>query len=65
MDASSRDIGGGDNVSTEGSSDPMYLQSNPAKTTTEFLAGLWELIAQANPMVRGVRRQQINLSFLC
>jgi hypothetical protein len=28
--------------------------SDPAKTTTQFLAGIWQLIAQGNHMVRGV-----------
>ena len=30
------------------------LSSDPARTTPEFLAGLWRLIAKGNTMVRGV-----------
>ena len=30
------------------------IPTDPAKTTPEFLAGLWRLIAQGNDMVRGV-----------
>ena len=29
-------------------------ESHPAKTTPQFLAGLWRLIAEGNHMVRGV-----------
>ena len=32
-----------------------FHSSDPARTTAEFLSGLWALIARGNTMVRGVR----------
>jgi hypothetical protein len=57
MDASSRSSGDGSSLGNEGtaSTDPSFIPSSPATTTTEFLAGIWELIAQGNSMVKGVR----------
>jgi len=43
--------GGGEQSSS--SSPSSFQPSNEASTTTEFLAGLWELIAQGNSMVKG------------
>jgi hypothetical protein len=34
--------------------DETEIPSDQARTTTEFLAGLWKLIAKGNDMVRGV-----------
>lgn len=34
--------------------DISMMPSDPASNTTEFLTGLWQLIAQGNSMVRGV-----------
>jgi hypothetical protein len=34
--------------------DDDLIPSNPARTTSEFLASLWQLIARGNQMVRGV-----------
>jgi hypothetical protein len=34
--------------------DETEIPSDQARTTTEFLAGLWRLIAKGNDMVRGV-----------
>ena len=34
--------------------DETEIPIDQARTTTEFLAGLWKLIAQGNDMVRGV-----------
>jgi len=45
------DAGGGEQSSPTSSS--FFQPSNEASTTTEFLAGLWELIAQGNSMVKG------------
>lgn len=39
--------------------DEAILPSDPASTTTEFLAGLWQLIAQGNSLVRGVRVESV------
>lgn len=38
----------------DGDDDDDMMPSDPATTTTQFLAGLWTLIAQGNSMVRGV-----------
>jgi hypothetical protein len=40
-------------VTEEETSEDLF-PSDPAKTTPEFLAGLWNLIAKGNTMVRGV-----------
>ncbi len=34
--------------------DTEMIPSDPARTTPEFLAALWQLIARGNQMVRGV-----------
>jgi hypothetical protein len=34
--------------------DDEFHQSDPAHTTTQFLSGLWHLIAHGNTLVRGV-----------
>jgi hypothetical protein len=41
-------------IETSADYDETMLPSDPANTTTEFLAALWRLIAQGNSMVRGV-----------
>jgi hypothetical protein len=41
-------------IDTGDDDDENVLPSDPASTTPEFLAGLWQLIAQGNNMVRGV-----------
>lgn len=41
-------------IDTDDEDDETVLPSDPASTTPEFLAGLWQLIAQGNNMVRGV-----------
>lgn len=38
----------------EGEKEEEFHPSNPARTTTQFLSGLWQLIAQGNNLVRGV-----------
>jgi hypothetical protein len=43
--------------------DETMLSSHPASKTTEFLAGLWQLIAQGNNMVRGVSSQYTTFPF--
>jgi hypothetical protein len=38
------------------------VATDPAKTTAQFLAGLWKLIAKGNDMVRGVSSFQISFT---
>ena len=40
---------------TASEDDEEFHPSDQAETTIQFLAGLWQLIAQGNSLVRGVR----------
>jgi len=47
--------GGGEGSSSSNSEDDHeFHRVDPAQTTTQFLSGLWQLIAQGNQMTRGV-----------
>jgi hypothetical protein len=43
-----------DATSGDDSDDEEFHKMDPAETTTQFLSGLWQLIAQGNQMTRGV-----------
>lgn len=49
---------------TDNETEEEFHPIDPARTTTEFLAGLWQLIAKGNTMVRGVSSHQTYILFI-